>query len=67
MVRVDYVDSHHERARRRCARILHAPTDYPYGERQHSAEDLAGHRWCFSQSIADLAPEQRGGVSVKLG
>jgi hypothetical protein len=28
--------------------------------------DLAGHRWCFTQSIADLAPEQWGGTSAEL-
>lgn len=45
------------------ARILHPPTDYPYGERQYEVEDLAGHRWTFSQTIADVAPEEWGGES----
>jgi uncharacterized glyoxalase superfamily protein PhnB len=63
MVRVDDVDGHFERARQRGARILHPPTDYPYGERQYEVEDLAGHRWTFSQTIADVAPEQWGGTS----
>lgn len=63
MVRVADADAHHERARRRGARILHPPTDYPYGERQYEVEDLAGHRWSFSQSIADAAPEEWGGQS----
>jgi uncharacterized glyoxalase superfamily protein PhnB len=40
MVKVDDVDAHHERARQHGAVILSAPTDYPYGERQYSAEDL---------------------------
>jgi hypothetical protein len=35
-----------------------------YGERQYSAEDLAGHRWTFSETLADVAPEEWGGTSV---
>jgi uncharacterized glyoxalase superfamily protein PhnB len=66
MVRVDDVDGHHERAKQRGAKILGAPTSYPYGERQYSVEDFAGHRWTFSQSIADVAPEQWGGKSGQL-
>ncbi len=61
MVKVEDVDAHHEHARKRGARILSAPTDYPYGERQYSAEDPAGHHWTFTQAIADLAPEDWGG------
>jgi uncharacterized glyoxalase superfamily protein PhnB len=61
IVRVEDVDGHHERAERHGARIVQAPADYRYGERQYTAEDLAGHRWTFSQSIADVAPEEWGG------
>lgn len=64
MVRVEGVDAHFKRARERGATILEPPADYPYGERQYSAEDLGGHSWTFSQSIADVAPEDWGGVSV---
>jgi len=32
------------------------PTAYPYGERQYTAEESAGHRWTFSQSIGDVDP-----------
>jgi len=60
-VRVEDVDRHHEHASRRGARILQPPADYPYGERQYTAEDPGGHRWTFSQSIADVAPEDWGG------
>jgi len=63
MVRLEDVDRHHDQASRHGARILSAPADYPYGERQYTAEDLAGHRWKFSQSIADMAPEDWGGTS----
>ncbi len=67
MVRVDDADQHHERARRHGARILEPPADQPYGERQYTAEDPGGHRWTFSQSIADLAPEDWGGTSAAPG
>ena len=63
MVRVDDVDRHHERAKQRGARIARPPADYPYGERQYTAEDFAGRRWTVSQSIADVAPEEWGGMS----
>jgi uncharacterized glyoxalase superfamily protein PhnB len=66
MVRVPDADGHHERARQHGALILAPPTDYPFGERQYNAQDFAGHRWTFTQSIDDVAPEQWGGVSVAL-
>ncbi len=66
MVRVPDVDSHHERARQQGARILAPPTDHPYGERQYNVQDFAGHRWTFTQSVADVAPAQWGGTSVAL-
>ena len=63
MVKVEDVDAHHDHARQRGARIVSPPTDYPYGERQYSVQDLAGHQWTFTQAIADLAPEDWGGTS----
>jgi uncharacterized glyoxalase superfamily protein PhnB len=63
MVRVEDVARHHERARLHGARILRPPADYPYGERQYTVEDVAGHCWTFSQSIADVAPEEWGGTT----
>jgi len=62
MVRVDDVDVHHSRALAYGATITQDPTDYPFGERQYSCRDSGGHLWTFSQSIADVAPEQWGGV-----
>jgi uncharacterized glyoxalase superfamily protein PhnB len=53
-------------AARNGAHILSPPTDYPYGERQYSAEDLGGHRWTFSQSIADVDPASWGGTPLEL-
>jgi uncharacterized glyoxalase superfamily protein PhnB len=64
-VHVDDADRHHEQAKRSGARILQPPTDYPYGERQYSALDLAGHHWTFSQSIADVDPATWGGTAIK--
>ena len=66
MVRVEDVNRHCERARQRGARIVREPADHPYGERQYSVEDFAGHSWTFSQSIADVAPEEWGGTSGQL-
>jgi uncharacterized glyoxalase superfamily protein PhnB len=66
MVRVEDVDRHHERASQRGARILRPPAEYPYGERQYTAEDPGGHRWTFSQSVADVAPEEWGGTPGEI-
>jgi len=66
MVRVENVDRHHERALQHGARLLRAPAYYPYGERQYSVEDLAGHRWDFTQTIADVDPTTWGGIPGKL-
>jgi uncharacterized glyoxalase superfamily protein PhnB len=63
MVKVEDVDAHHAQAQQRGARILSSPADHPYGERQYSVEDVAGHRWTFTQTIADLSPEDWGGTS----
>ena len=63
MVRVPDVDAHCEASRSAGARIIMEPTDFEYGERQYVAEDLAGHLWTFSQTLADVAPEAWGGTS----
>lgn len=64
MVRVEDVSAHFTRAKAHGATIIGEPTDYPYGERQYSAQDLAGYVWTFSQSVADVDPAQWGGVLV---
>ena len=64
IVRVVDVRAHCERARDGGARILMEPTDFEYGERQYTAEDPAGHQWTFSETLADVAPEDWGGESV---
>jgi uncharacterized glyoxalase superfamily protein PhnB len=67
MVRVEDLDSHYQHARQSGARIVDPPTEHEYGERQYGAEDLAGHRWTFSQTVADVAPEGWGGQTVGAG
>ena len=52
--------------RERAARIIREPADHPFGERQYTVEDFGGHEWTFSQTIADVAPEERGGESGQL-
>ena len=62
MVRVEDVYRHSVNAVRRGAHLLSAPADYPYGERQYTVEDIAGHRWTFSQTISDSDPQDWGGT-----
>ena len=62
MVRVEDVSAHFERVNRSGALILNPLTDYPYGERQYTVEDPGGHRWTFSQTIADIDPKSWGGI-----
>jgi uncharacterized glyoxalase superfamily protein PhnB len=64
LVRVDDARAHCERARQHGARILMEPTDFEYGERQYTAEDPAGHRWTFSETLDDVDPATWGGKLV---
>jgi uncharacterized glyoxalase superfamily protein PhnB len=64
MVRVDDANAHCQRAKAHGARIVAEPTDFEYGERQYTAEDPAGHQWTFSETLADVAPEEWGGITV---
>ena len=63
-IRVDHVDACYERARAHGARLLEPPTDREYGERECTVEDLAGHRWQFTETIRDVAPEEYGCTTV---
>ena len=60
LVRVDDAKRHCEQARSNGAHIVTEPTDFEYGERQYTAEDLAGHQWTFSETLDDVA--RRRGV-----
>jgi uncharacterized glyoxalase superfamily protein PhnB len=64
MVRVPDAHAHCKHAREHGARIVAEPNDFEYGERQYTAEDPAGHQWTFSETLADVAPEEWGGTSV---
>jgi|ERR1700761_1138371 len=65
-VRIINALEHCECARLAGAHILSGPTDHVYGERQYNAEDFYGHRWDFTESMADVEPESWGGTSVNL-
>jgi uncharacterized glyoxalase superfamily protein PhnB len=62
IVHIADVNAHFERVRQAGARILNGPADMPFGERQYTVEDPEGHRWTFSESVADVAPEAWGAV-----
>jgi uncharacterized glyoxalase superfamily protein PhnB len=63
-VRVDDVEAQFERARAAGATVVEPPTDRVYGERECTLEDLAGHRWQFSETVRDVAPEEFGCQTV---
>jgi uncharacterized glyoxalase superfamily protein PhnB len=61
MLRVADAQAHCDHARSCGARIVAEPTDFPYGERQYTAQDHEGHVWTFTQSIDDIDPRVWGG------
>jgi uncharacterized glyoxalase superfamily protein PhnB len=60
-VRVDDVNGHYARAREHGAEILSELTDQEYGEREYDVADPWGHRWQFSETLADVDPASWGG------
>jgi uncharacterized glyoxalase superfamily protein PhnB len=62
IVRVEDVDAHCACARTHGALIVDEPQTFPYGERQYTAQDPAGHQWTFSESVADVHPDEWGGT-----
>lgn len=64
MVRVDDVDAQLARAKKLNAEVLMEPTDMPFGERQCTLRDPYGHRWTFTQTLADIEPETWGGETI---
>lgn len=64
MVPVSDVDAHYARAVATGANVLGEPTTYPFGERQYSVVDIGGHRWTFTQTVADSDPATWGGELV---
>lgn len=67
MVRVRNVDNHFVVAKAAGAKIRAEPQSHPFGERQYSAADLAGHLWTFSQTEANVDPGSWGGKIVEAG
>jgi uncharacterized glyoxalase superfamily protein PhnB len=65
-VRVDDADAHCKWARDHGVLVSQEPATQPYGERQYNAEDFAGYRWTFSQSVKDADPAEWGGTAVEL-
>jgi uncharacterized glyoxalase superfamily protein PhnB len=65
MVHVDDVDRIYEQARAMGAQIINPPTSYPFGERQCTVKDIGGHRWTFSQTVADVDPATWGGTLIE--
>ncbi|MCW2767404.1 MAG: Glyoxalase/bleomycin resistance protein/dioxygenase [Nocardioides sp.] len=63
-VRVADVAALFERASRHGAAVLQEPTEQVYGELECTVADPAGHRWQFTQTLRDVAPEDWGGVTV---
>jgi uncharacterized glyoxalase superfamily protein PhnB len=62
IVLVDDVDDHHARARAAGAAIITEPTDTPWGLRQYTVDDLAGHRWEFAQHMRDVPAAEWGAI-----
>jgi len=65
-VRIEDANAHCERARKNGAIIVTEPADHPYGERQYNAQDFHGHRWDFTETIRDVAPEEWSGGEFHL-
>jgi uncharacterized glyoxalase superfamily protein PhnB len=61
LVRVEDVDAHWARACAAGATIVREPETHRFGERQYTVADVGGHRWTFSQSVADVDPAAWGG------
>jgi uncharacterized glyoxalase superfamily protein PhnB len=64
MVPVDDVDAHYAHVLAAGVQVLGEPTTYPFGERQYSVIDIGGHRWTFTQTVADIDPATWGGELV---
>lgn len=62
LVRVADADAAWARALANGAEGVSPPATYPYGERQATVRDPAGHAWTMSQTVADVDPREWGGV-----
>lgn len=64
MVRVGDIDARYRNASNDGIRIVRPLTDHPYGERQFTVRDFAGHVWTFTQTMFDADPKSWGGELV---
>jgi len=64
-VRVSQIENHYEKARNYGVTILRPLQEYPFGEKQYTALDLAGYSWNFTESTRDVRPEEWGATSLK--
>ena len=60
VVEVEDLDAHHTMAVSGGATIVTEPEDTPYGIRRYRAADPEGHEWEFTQTVADVQPEDWG-------
>jgi uncharacterized glyoxalase superfamily protein PhnB len=63
-VHTEDVDGLYRRVKQRGAHVFCEPETHPFGERQFTVQDIGGHRWTFTQSVVDVAPEDWGGTSA---
>jgi uncharacterized glyoxalase superfamily protein PhnB len=63
-LRVPDVDEAFARACDHGARVVDELTTHEYGERSGVLEDVGGHRWEFTQTVRDTAPEEWGGTTI---
>lgn len=64
MLRVGDVAPLCDRVRASGGTIVQEPRDFPYGERQCTILDPAGHRWTLTQTLRDVAPDDWGGIEI---
>lgn len=63
IVRLTDIDDHFAKSQLSGVKIITSPTDYFYGERQYTIEDIGGHYWTLSETVQDLTPEDWGATS----
>lgn len=63
LVRVPDTDAAWARALANGAEGVSAPQTFPFGERQATVRDPAGHAWTLSQTVRDVDPREWGGLA----
>jgi uncharacterized glyoxalase superfamily protein PhnB len=61
MIKVDDAAAVVARATAAGATVVSELRDYAYGERQAAIDDIFGHQWVVTQTLADIDPAQWGG------